>query len=93
MPANITSPASNAAMRSNIQMNRTPILLSILRWLVKLDSKYRQAHKLRTMPDDRLADMGLTRKQVNQKFHQKFGKKIADREPIVLNRGKMRTPS
>ncbi|MFT7060323.1 MAG: hypothetical protein ACJASV_002840 [Pseudorhodobacter sp.] len=43
--------------------NAMPVLLRMLNWLADRDSDLRQAHKLRNMPQERLEDMGMTRKQ------------------------------
>ncbi len=46
----------------------TPLLRRALTWLAQRDAAYRQAQKLRAMPDERLDDMGLTREQVERLF-------------------------
>lgn len=47
---------------------RKNIFLTALNWLVQRDHQSRQAHKLRGMSDERLADMGLTRADVGSLF-------------------------
>ena len=46
----------------------TPIWRRALNWLAQRDAAYRQAQKLRAMPDERLDDMGITREQVDRLF-------------------------
>ncbi|MBN8290406.1 hypothetical protein JI664_00355 [Rhodobacter sp. NTK016B] len=40
----------------------------LLDWLFEIDANFRQKMKLRDMPDERLADMGLTRADVARAF-------------------------
>ncbi|HCQ64800.1 MAG TPA: hypothetical protein DIU07_06345 [Rhodobacteraceae bacterium] len=42
---------------------RDPFWLRALNWLADRDAAYRSAQKLRSMPDERLDDMGITREQ------------------------------
>lgn len=45
---------------------RDPFWLRALNWLADRDAAYRSAQKLRSMPDERLDDMGITREQANE---------------------------
>lgn len=47
---------------------KTPLLRRALNWYAERNALYRQAQKLRAMPDDRLDDMGITREQVERLF-------------------------
>ena len=44
-----------------------PFPLRILNWLAERDRRYREAHKLANVDDDRLNDMGIAKK-VNATF-------------------------
>jgi uncharacterized protein YjiS (DUF1127 family) len=71
-------------MKSITSKKPSSILLGALNWLADRNASYRQAIELRGKTDERLADMGITREQANQAFYQRFGNKVADREPMVL---------
>ena len=48
--------------------NTTPIWLTILNRLAAADQRHREAAKLKSMPADRLEDMGMTRADVDKAF-------------------------
>ena len=50
------------ALRGKI-LARDPFWLRALNWLADRDAAYRSAQKLRSMPDERLDDIGITREQ------------------------------
>lgn len=47
-----------------------PLLLRLLDTIAAWDARYRDAHKLRNMTDERLADMGLTREDAANAFRR-----------------------
>jgi len=51
----------NSARPAAHKATNTPIWLRALNWLSSRDAAYRAAHALRNMPDERLADMAITR--------------------------------
>lgn len=63
---------------------QTPIWLTALNWLVEKDRRYREAQTLKTMPYERLDDMGLTRKEADRAFLAKPFDRPADRAPMPL---------
>jgi uncharacterized protein YjiS (DUF1127 family) len=65
---------------------RTPIWLKALNWLAEKNGQYRQARKLEEMPDERLADLGLTRTEADSAFLRKPFDRPADRELLKLTR-------
>ena len=50
-----------------------PLGLRLLDWLVLLDAGYRNAHRLASASDERLADMGITRREAEAEFEGRFG--------------------
>lgn len=50
--------------------SRKPMLLRLIDAVAGWDARYRQAQKLREMPDERLADMGLTRRDALTAFRR-----------------------
>ena len=74
-------------MNTSITSKTSSILLNILNWIAEKDAIYRQATKLRNTPDERLADMGLTRQQANRAFFARYGHESADRQPMILRAG------
>jgi uncharacterized protein YjiS (DUF1127 family) len=71
------TPTFAAFADENSHTSSTPILLRALNWLAARDRRYRDAQKLRHMPDERLLDMGLTRMQANQVLYRS-GRERAD---------------
>ena len=53
--------------------------LFALNWLAMCDSRYRAARVLRRIPDALSRDMGMSRKDVNTAFYQKYGNHIETR--------------
>lgn len=45
-------------------LNPLALLAAFAGWLVRLDQGYREIQTLKSLPDERLDDMGLTRKDV-----------------------------
>ena len=43
---------------------RGPLLFRVLTWLAERDRRYREAQKLRSLPRERLDDMGMSRSDV-----------------------------
>ncbi|MDK3018373.1 hypothetical protein [Pseudodonghicola flavimaris] len=56
---------------------QTPIWLRILNWVADRDAAYRATQKLRSMPEDRLEDMGMSRRAANAAFYGR-GSRRAD---------------
>lgn len=54
------------------QWSPARLIVSAAAWLMEKDSSYREMRKLRRMPDVRLKDMGLTRKEANTEFYQRY---------------------
>ena len=52
--------------------NKSSFLLRALNWLAKLDGDYREAAKLKTMPQERLDDMGMSRNSLKEQFSGKL---------------------
>lgn len=76
-----------AAPRQATPKSTTPLLLRLLNWIAEKDEHHRQIIKLRKQHDDRLKDLGLTRRQADQGFYQRFGNKSADQHTIILRNG------
>ena len=70
MQATPQTPTFAASVKENARASDTPILLRALNWLAARDRRYRDAQKLRHMPDERLLDVGLTRLQAKQAFYR-----------------------
>ena len=51
----------------------TQIEFHPIRWLLRLDAAYREARKLKNAEDQRLDDMGITRKEADAVFYSRFG--------------------
>ncbi len=45
----------------------------LMNWVVEKDQTYRQARKLADMPDERLKDMGMTRRDADTAFYDPKG--------------------
>lgn len=50
---------------------KTPLLLRFLNLIADADSRYRQKQKLKNLPDERLEDMGMTRRDADMAFYQR----------------------
>lgn len=50
-----------------------PARLRFLDWLVALDAGYRNAHRLASASDERLADMGISRTEAEAEFERRLG--------------------
>ncbi|MDU8927308.1 hypothetical protein RXV86_07920 [Alisedimentitalea sp. MJ-SS2] len=48
----------------------TAWIVGFLAWLVECDRRYREAHKLRNLPDERLQDMGMTRSDAKNAYRR-----------------------
>ena len=59
---------ADANLADRFAQNATPFLLRMLNWLADRDGNFREAQKLRAMPEYRLADMGLTRIETRRTF-------------------------
>ncbi|NDW53915.1 hypothetical protein [Aliiroseovarius sp. PrR006] len=55
--------------------SKTSFWLRALNWVADRDAAYRSAQKLRSMPDERLEDMGITREQTEMKLDQRKPRK------------------
>jgi len=44
--------------------------LLVLNWLAERDRRFREASKLRRMPEERLLDMGMSRRDVAEAFRR-----------------------
>ena len=49
--------------------------VSLLGWLVEANRRYRESVKLRNMPDERLRDLGISRKEADQSFLRRFAER------------------
>ena len=61
-----------------------PFLLRLLNWIVEANRQYREKQKLQKMPDERLADMGLTRKEANTAFYRQVSR-VRDLESLPIS--------
>jgi len=52
--------------------NNSSFLLRALNWLAKLDGDYREAAKLKAMPQERLDDMGMCQNNLKEQFSGKL---------------------
>lgn len=63
-------------MTTVLQTRTTPVRrfrpIGVLIWLVEADRRYREARKLREMPEFRLRDMGMTREDADAAFQRRF---------------------
>ncbi len=59
------------------QTRRLAPLARLLSWLVASDAAWRSARKLAAMPDERLADMGITREEADAAFRRRFATRDA----------------
>ncbi len=62
----------------------TPIWLTVLNFLADSDQRYREAQCLKSMPDERLEDMGLTRTDANRAFLRHKYSRSVDRNAIPI---------
>jgi uncharacterized protein YjiS (DUF1127 family) len=62
----------------------TPLWLRLLNRLAAADYRYRQAARLRDMPDFLLEDMGISRADADRAFLQSPFDRPADRKPLTL---------
>lgn len=49
-------------------------LLRVLNWIAERDRRYREKQKLLGLPDERLVDMGMKRKDANTAFYQQWNR-------------------
>lgn len=56
----------------------------LLNAVLDADARYRQAHKLRNLPDERLQDMGISRQEANVAFYARYGNRPADQVRMPL---------
>lgn len=67
---------------------RGSLLRRLVVALVQADARYRQKCKLRGLPDERLRDMGLTRRDADAAFYSRYGNHTADQSPTRLSGGR-----
>lgn len=67
-------------------MTRTSFWLRLLNRIADLDGRYRQAARLRDMPDFMLEDMGITRAEADRAFTRRPFDRPADRASLPLSR-------
>jgi uncharacterized protein YjiS (DUF1127 family) len=48
-----------------------PLWLRALNWLARADNAYRQKQMLKSLPDERLEDMGLSRRDADIAFYRR----------------------
>ena len=60
------APRTVAPARAGIGQGRGSFLLRALNWLAERDRRYRDARALRSMPDERLEDMGIDRREIER---------------------------
>ncbi|GHF54589.1 DUF1127 domain-containing protein [Seohaeicola zhoushanensis] len=66
-----TKAQTTARINPTLQIDSSrPFLLRLLDALVAWDARHRDAHKLRNMTDERLADMGMTRSDAENAFRR-----------------------
>ncbi|MCP5075050.1 MAG: hypothetical protein GY947_17385 [Rhodobacteraceae bacterium] len=53
------------------EFSSAPFWLRVLNWLASREDRFRQEHKLRNLPDERLDDMGMTRQDVKTAFRRR----------------------
>lgn len=63
-----------------------PIWLTVLNWIADADRRFREAQKLKSLSDEHLADMGMTRADADRAFLRKPVDRPADRAPLPLSR-------
>lgn len=59
------------------QTRRQTPLARLVSWLVARDAAWRSARQLAAMPDERLADMGITREAADTAFLRRFATRDA----------------
>jgi uncharacterized protein YjiS (DUF1127 family) len=64
---------TNTAYAATGRRASRSIGLRFLDWLVALDAGYRNAHKLASAADERLADMGISRDEAEAEFERRLG--------------------
>lgn len=70
-------------------MNRTqttPFWLTFLNRLAAADQRYRDERKLKSLPEHRLGDMGLTRADADRAFIRTRYSRPVDRTPMPIAR-------
>ena len=71
--------------RSPAKPSGHPLPHRILNWFAALDYGYRQAHKLSTLSDERLTDIGVSRAEADAAFYRKNQLRDAKHQPIKLS--------
>ena len=67
--------------------NKTaPIWLTILNRLASADQRYRDAQKLKSLPTERLVDMGMSRADADRAFLSDTYKRPVDSAPFPITR-------
>lgn len=69
MTASLRTPAARLNPTLRVDPSK-PLLLRLLDIFAAWDARHRDAHKLRNMTDERLADMGLTRHDAENAFRR-----------------------
>ena len=64
----------------------TPIWLTILNRLAAANQRYRDAQKLKSLPCERLEDMGMTRRDADRAFLNDKYSRPADRKALPITR-------
>ena len=65
----------------------TPIWLTVLNFLADSDKRYREAQCLKSMPEERLEDMGLTRADAKSAFlGYKYSRPVDRIAPPIMRR-------
>jgi len=62
------APRTVTPTHAGIGQSRGSFLLRALNWLAERDRHYRDARTLRSMPDERLEDMGIDRQEIERVF-------------------------
>ena len=70
----ITTQTTRISATRNERDTSVPFLLNVLNWIAERDRRYREKQKLLSLPDERLEDMGMTRKDANMAFYQQWNR-------------------
>lgn len=55
-----------------LKIRRPKGWMHALHWIVEQNANYRASHKLRSMADERLKDMGISREDADTAFYKRF---------------------
>ncbi|MEM9899194.1 MAG: DUF1127 domain-containing protein [Pseudomonadota bacterium] len=69
-----------------VTTTKTPIWQKLLNRIVVANQRYREAQTLKSLPDYRLTDMGMTRDDADRAFHQDRYLRAVDRPALPIAR-------